>query len=254
MNKALITVLFPLWIILSAGCISYTTPGELIEFVYIPAGSFEMGSESAPDEGPVHTVKFENGFYMGAYEVTQKQWISVMGDNPSKFPGEDRPVENVSWANIMVFINELNKLEGEGKYRLPTEAEWEYAARAGTTSDYYFGDNPELLDQYAWWAGNSDGVTHNVGQFPPNPWGLYDITGNVWEMCSDWYIGDYYSISPEVNPQGPAKGEQYPNRIRRGGGSWNEDPGSCRSSYRSYDRPNRKSTMNGFRLIRNYQD
>lgn len=228
-------------------------PYENMQFVYIPPGSFLMGSEVNSDEGPVHKVTFTEGFYLGAYEVTQKQWESVMGENPSRYPGDDRPVENVSWSQIMVFIRKLNELEGEGKYRLPTEAEWEYAARAGTQTAYYFGDDPSLLDDYVWWAGNSEGETREAGQFPPNPWGLYDMTGNVWEMCSDWYLPDYYRVAPETDPPGPARGEIYPNRIRRGGGSWNEDPGSYRTAYRSYDRPNRPSTMNGFRLVRNYE-
>ena len=154
-------------------------------FVLIPAGEFDMGSPSSEvgrqdNEGPVHLVKIPEPFYMSKYEVTQKQWREVMGSDLSYYEGDDLPVEQVSWNDVQEFITKLNEREGSVKYRLPSEAEWEYAARAGTSTRYYFGDDESELEDYEWYQENSEGSTpYPVGQKKPNPWGLYDIHGNV---------------------------------------------------------------------------
>ena len=166
-----------------------------MEFVLIPAGEFDMGSPS--DEGysyekPVHHVTIEDPFYMGTYEVTQAQWHAIMGDNPSYFEGDDDlPVEQVSWDNVQSFITKLNDKEGTNKYRLPSEAEWEYACRAGTSTRYSFGDNESELGDYAWYDDNSGRQTHLVGQKRANSWGLYDMHGNVREWVQDCWHGSY---------------------------------------------------------------
>ena len=200
-----------------------------MELVYIPAGCFMMGSppgekDRDDDEGPVHEVCVD-GFWMGKYEVTQGQWKKIMGDNPAKFQkGDKYPVEQVSWEDAQKFITELNKKSGE-KYRLPTEAEWEYAARAGASYKYSGGDD---LDAVAWYDGNSGNTTHPVGQKKANAFGVYDMSGNVWEWCADWYDGKYYASSPQDNPTGPDSGTR---RVLRGG-SWFDHPVDCRSVHR----------------------
>jgi formylglycine-generating enzyme required for sulfatase activity len=189
-----------------------------MKFVLIPAGEFTMGSpenEQGRDSNePQHKVKITKPFYMQTTEVTQAQWKAVMGNNPSYFKGNDLPVETVSWDDAQEFIKKLSAKEGV-KYRLPTEAEWEYACRAGSTTKFYFGEDESKLDEYAWYHNNSDGKTHPVGQKKPNAWGLYDMHGNVWEWCQDWYGADYYKNSPAEDPQGPASAE---SRVLRGGG------------------------------------
>lgn len=167
-----------------------------MEFVLIPAGEFNMGlpsndPERSDNEGPLHHVKISKAFYMGKYEVTQKQWRDVMGNNPSQFKGDDLPVEQVSWEDVQDFIKKLNDMEGTNKYRLPTEAEWEYAARAGTTTRYSFGNDESELGNYAWYSTNSGSITHKVGQKNPNRWGLYDTIGNVYEWVQDKYHDSY---------------------------------------------------------------
>lgn len=173
-----------------------------MEFVQIPAGEFDMGSPSTDVKGydgerPVHHVKFANAFYLGKYEVTQKQWQEVMGTNPSHSIGDDLPVNQVSWDDVQQFIKTLNKKEGTTKYRLPSEAEWEYAARAGTTTRYSFGDDESKLGDYAWYYNNSGSETHefhrvhDVGLKKPNAWGLYDMHGNVREWVQDTWYNDY---------------------------------------------------------------
>ncbi len=205
-----------------------------IQMRLIQPGTFLMGSrvdeqDRDDDEGPVHEVEITKPFYMGIYEVTQAQYGAVMGSNPSQFKGMDRPVENLTKANIDEFIERLNTM-GIGKFRLPTEAEWEYACRAGTRTRFPWGDDPSysLLDEYAWW---NDTVTHPVGQKKPNPWGLYDMHGNVWEMCADGY-GPY----PPGRLVDPINIGTSIYKVCRGGSV--ESPGSSRppskSSYISY--------------------
>jgi formylglycine-generating enzyme required for sulfatase activity len=161
-----------------------------IEMVYIPPGEFMMGSENGDkDERPVHRVTISQAFYIGRYEVTQAQWQAAMGDNPSHFKdcGGNCPVERVSWKDAQNFINKLNESNDGFRYRLPTEAEWEYACRAGTTGDY-----AGTLSEMAWYGKNSGSKTHAVGGKQPNAWGLADMHGNVWEWCQDWYHKTYY--------------------------------------------------------------
>jgi len=162
------------------------------------------------------------------------------GANPSYFKGDDLPVENVSWNDIQEFIQELNQKAGQ-RYRLPTEAEWEYACRAGTTDDRY-GE----VDEIAWYDGNSGGRTHPVGGKSKNTFGLYDMLGNVWEWCADWYDSDYYKNSPTRNPEGPDGGSRRVNR----GGDWFLDAGSTRASRRDFGDPSRRRNILGFRLAR----
>ena len=165
-----------------------------IAFVLIPAGTFQMGSErGSDDEKPVHTVRLSRPFYLGMYSMIQRQWEAVMGSNPSRFQGPEHPVEQVSWDKVQEFIRSLNTHEGRALYRLPTEAEWEYAARAGATGAYCFGDDVTQLSQYAWYEDNARGTTHPVGQLRPNAWGLYDMHGNVWEWVQDWYDNQEYA-------------------------------------------------------------
>ncbi len=187
-----------------------------MEFVYLPGGCYQMGSENGFHfERPVHEVCVD-AFYIARYEVTQRQWKEIMGSNPSKFQGEDHPVDRVSWLDASAFIEKLNERESDTLYRLPTEAEWEYAARAGTTTEYYWGD--EVDNDYVWYYGTSEFQTHPVGTKKPNRFGLFDMLGNVWEWTSDWFSADYYKKSPKMNPPGPKSGKF---RVRRGGSSAN---------------------------------
>jgi formylglycine-generating enzyme required for sulfatase activity len=222
--------------------------GVRIELVYVRAGSFDMGS-AAPRSGedwtiaevPQHRVTISKPFLMGKYEVTQGQWKAVMGSNPSKFSGnDDLPVEQVSWEDCQEFIRRLNAKTGGG-WRLPTEAEWEYACRAGTSGDY-----AGALDQMAWYDGNSGGTTHPVGQKQPNAWGLYDMHGNVWEWCQDWYDASFYGRSPGTDPVGPSSGS---NRVDRGS-CWGNTAAFCRSATRDGNAPSTRSVYLGFRLAR----
>jgi formylglycine-generating enzyme required for sulfatase activity len=198
-------------------------------------------------EKPVHEVTISQPFYLSKYEVTQGQWEKIMGNNPSRFTGEPtRPVEQVSWEDVQQFIKKLNKQEKEKgvTYRLPTEAEWEYAARAGATTAYSFGDDPAQLDAYAWCRNNSEGTTHSVGQKQQNRRGLYDMHGNVWEWVQDWY-GTYPAVAV-TDPQGPDT-DSY--RVIRGGG-WYGAAGDCRSANRYYAGPGDRDDYLGFRLLR----
>lgn len=220
-----------------------STAGIAIEMVRIPGGTFMMGSDSGESaEEPVHQVTVD-GFYMGKYEVTQGQWKAVMGGaKPSYFKGDDLPVENVSWNDIKEFIQELNQ-KTDQRYRLPTEAEWEYACRAGTTDDRY-GE----VDEIAWYDKNSDEETHPVGEKEANAWDLYDMLGNVWEWCADWYYEDYYYYKngPTRNPEGPDRGS---DRVYRGG-SWSNGARYVRAAYRDYRWPSFVGAGLGFRLAR----
>jgi formylglycine-generating enzyme required for sulfatase activity len=209
-----------------------------MKLVLIPAGEFLMGSPDSDEdaysnEKPQHRVRITRPFYLGATEVTQGQYRVVTRQSPSRFRGsDDLPVEQVSWNDAITFCDKLNELEKEqlegARYRLPTEAEWEYACRAGSTTRYCFGDDPARLGDHAWFDGNSDNKTHPVGQRQPNAWGLYDMHGNVWEWCWDAYEADYYQQSPGADPLGPS---QAASRVRRGG-SWNGVPQLWRSAHR----------------------
>ncbi len=218
--------------------------------VPIPSGTFEMGCSDGDkdcglDEYPSHTVTISS-FKMSSCEVTQGQWKAVMGSNPSYFSdcGDDCPVETVSWNDAQNFIDELNSQTGKN-YRLPTEAEWEYAARAGTTTKWYCGDYETCLDDIAWYNDNSGRQTHPAGQKQPNARGIYDISGNVWEWVADSYDRDYYEYSPSTDPQGPSSGSAQVLR----GGSWNYYPWYCRSSYRFSYFASYTSNYVGFRLV-----
>jgi formylglycine-generating enzyme required for sulfatase activity/serine/threonine protein kinase len=219
-----------------------------MKFRLIPAGEFRMGvvpgdGSADDDESPRHRVVITKPFYMGVYEVTQEQYRAVMGTNPSYFKGDNHPVEQVSWNDAVEFCRKLSQMDGES-YRLPTEAEWEYACRAGSTSVYYWGNSME--DGHAWHEGNSGGQTHPVGQKLPNAWGLYDMSGNVWEWCADWYDSGYYGRSPMQDPQGPSSGSM---RVLRGG-SWVNLARNLRSSYRNRLNPDFRYGSNGFRILR----
>ena len=238
---------------------SLRTPIEVansieMKFRLIPAGEFMMGSPESDDDAasvsrPQHKVRITKPFYLGVYEVTQAEYEKVMGENPSKFKGATNPVERVSWDDAVEFCKRLSTKEGK-TYRLPTEAEWEYACRAGTTTEYTFGDDPASLVEYAWDEGNSDGKTHAVGEKKPNAWGLYDMHGNVCEWCADWYAPDYYAVSPTDDPPGPQTAS---HRVGRGG-SWYDTAGNCVSSLRFGFVPSPRSANLGFRVAADLSD
>ena len=230
-------------------------------FRLIPAGTFRMGWEKGGDrEKPVHEATISRPFYLGEHEVTQEQYERVMGTNPSHFQGRHRPVETVSWEDAREFCRRLSELEGV-VYRLPTEAEWEYACRAASTTAYCFGDSAEELGEYAWFDKNSARKrgfarsliwgkktfareTWKVGGKRPNAWGLYDIHGNVLEWCQDWY--GPYEAGKQADPTGPTTGKY---RVLRGG-SWNFDADSCRSAFRGCFTPVFRDYFIGFRVAR----
>ncbi len=230
-----------------------------MEFIRIPAGEFEMGSPSHEKrrklwESPVHRVTIKKPFYLGRYPVTQEQWQKVMGNNPSFFKGEKRPVENVSWIEAQAFLQKLNFLEkadeNDHTYRLPTEVEWEYAARAGTATSYFFGDEESKLTEYAWFLGNSGLETHPVGLKRSNPWELYDIYGNVGEWVQDEYHISYKGAPTDGRAwENTFLSVSVPVRIRRGGG-WNGNAGCCRSAERLFAVQDRRLNSLGFRVVR----
>ena len=213
--------------------------------VYVEGGSFMMGSDKGDsDEKPIHKVEVGN-FYISKYEVTQAQWQAIMGENPSNHKNcPNCPVERVSWEDCQEFIKRLNLKTGK-KYRLPTEAEWAYASRGGKYSKGYKYAGSNDIDKVAWYGNNSDYQTHVVGKKEPNELGLYDMSGNVWEWCSDWYGEDYYGKSQLSNPEGPTNGEY---RVLRGG-SWNYFAVFCRTSYRCFSYPSSRSNSIGLRLL-----
>ena len=216
-----------------------------VEMVLIPGGWFEMGSHDGPeDQRPVHRVWVDT-FLMDKYEVTQDQYAQLQMSDPSRFEGDRLPVEQRTWIDAIRFCNERSYEEGlepcydeetlecdfdANGYRLPTEAEWEYAARGGTETRYFWGRDPRSLTQHAWIEDNSAQRTHEVGTRRPNPWGLHDLYGNVAEWVHDYYGSDYYETSPERNPRGPAQGEY---RVLRGG-AWDSKPDAVGSSQRAY--------------------
>jgi len=220
------------------------TTSSGIEMVLIPAGEFIMGDDSGDaDEKPAHKVQV-SAFCMDTREVTQKAYESLMEKNPSKSKGPDKPVEQVDWYHAVLFCNIRSLKEGlkpcydtkslacdfeADGYRLPTEAEWEYACRAGTQTKYSFGDDPAKLKTCAWFKANADKATHSVGQKAPNPCGLYDMHGNVAEWCHDSYSETYYQRGESKDPRGPSSGDK---RVLRGG-SWRANDEGCRSSARN---------------------
>lgn len=225
-------------------------PAPDMNFIFISPRTFMMGSPRNEigrwaDETQ-HKVKLTRGFYIQTTEVTQGQWRYIMGNNPSYFSrcGSDCPVENVYWGDAMQFIARLNKKEGTDKYRLPTEAEWEFAARAGSTGTWTFGNNEEQLGDYAWFKDNSGGAIHPVAQLKPSAWGLYDMHGNVSEWCSDWF-GPYPSREV-TDPRGPYSGKF---RVARGG-NWYFTSRGCRSADRNQNLPGDKSEKIGFRVVK----
>ena len=223
-------------------------PDDEIDMVVIPAGSFIMGSDKNNDEKPPHTV-YIRSFFMGKTEVTQKQWQDVMGSNPSRFIacGPSCPVENVSWNDVQDFITRLNQKTGQ-KYRLPSEAEWEYAARAGSTTEWSHGNDESKLSNYSWYERNSGGKTQVVAQKLPNAFGLFDIHGNVWEWTQDCWHATYAGAPTDGSAWTTGCSGNY--RVPRGG-SWNYDPAYSRSPFRSKYFPDiRYGDSGGFRLAR----
>jgi formylglycine-generating enzyme required for sulfatase activity len=257
------------------------------DVVLISSGNFQMGNTGNYGgysyEKPVHTVTLTNSYYMGKYEVTQALWKSVMGTNPSYFKGDSLPVEEVCWYEAVDFCNKLSDKDGLARcytismngastlcdnrvtvtcdwtkkgWRLPTEAEWEYACKAGTSSDFYSGqltnsscsplDNN--LNSIAWYCGNASNKTHNVGGKTANNYGLYDMSGNVFEWCWDWFSSTYYSGGAMTDPKGPSSGSY---RVLRGG-AWCNEAIYCRSAYRSYGYPYFRYNSSGFRICRTY--
>ncbi|HID03424.1 MAG TPA: formylglycine-generating enzyme family protein [Desulfobacterales bacterium] len=224
-----------------------------MEFVHVPAGTFLMGTpdlqQGSSKEKPQHSIHISKSFYLGKYEVIQKQWMAVMGNiNPSNFLSPDRPVDEVSWNDVQLFIRKLNAIEKSNSYRLPTEAEWEYAARAGSETSVYYGNDPEgkELEKYAWFEENAEKQTHPVGMLAPNAWGLYDMYGNVSEWTQDRYDKQYYLNSPVQDPHGPETGHK---RVVRGG-SWINQAYSCRSAARGYFSPDYTDSDFGFRIVK----
>ena len=205
---------------------------------------------------PQHEVTISKGFYLGKYEITQEQWEAVMGTTPwvgqelSEYVqvNPDHPAVYLSWWDVLPFIGKLNMAAKDSLYRLPTEAEWEYACRAGTTTWWSFGDDESQLGEYAWYSGNASNVgenyAHKVGTKKPNPWGLYDVHGNVYELCQDWLW--LYPSSAQVDPQGPSSGSY---RVSRGG-SFDNSAVTTRSAFRGAHDPSNRNYQVGFRLLR----
>ena len=219
----------------------------IANMVKVQGGTFtmgatpEQGNDAASDEKPAHQVTLSD-YYIGRYEVTQKEWQAVMGYNPSYNEGDNLPVEQVSWNDCQDFINKLNQLTGL-KFRLPSEAQWEYAARGGKHSRGFKYSGSDNIGDVAWYDENSGSTTPQVGTKQPNELGIYDMSGNVWEWCGDWYGS--YSSSDQVNPTGPSSGSY---RVLRGGG-WGNNAGDCRVSYRFRYFPSLRHYSCGFRVV-----
>ena len=240
------------------------TPWEIVglDYVSIPAGSYLMGDVEFGTiiERPAHQVSV-SAFEMGVMEITQERYQSITGINPSYFMGEDLPVQGVSWYDAASFCNQLSEKAGltpcydentfecnysSNGFRLPTEAEWEYACKAGSETAYYTGNDESDLDVAGWYSNNSNETPHPVGQKLPNGFGLYDMHGNVWEWCNDWYSEDYYATSPTDDPTGPESGTYKMERS----GSWYNGCWGCRSTYRVKHLPSFLHDALGFRVIR----
>jgi sulfatase modifying factor 1 len=239
-------------------------PAAPAAMVQIVTGRFQMGDKAEVDAKP-HEVSI-SAFLMDKTLVTQEQYEKAMGDNPSRWKGAKNPVEQVRWSDAVKFCNKRSELEGlrpcydlktwkcdfdADGYRLPTEAEWEYACRAGTSTAYFFGDDPSKLGDYAWFDKNSGGHPRPVAQKQPNAWGLYDVCGNLWEWCNDFYKVDYYKESPPTDPKGPDTGQ---TKVVRGG-AWRFSAERCRSAYRYNENPGYADVcfgydIYGFRCVR----
>jgi formylglycine-generating enzyme len=243
---------------------STNAPGTPTEMVRIPEGRFQMGDDQEVD-AKLHPVVVST-FFMDKTLVTQEQYEKTMGENPSRWKGGKNPVEQVRWSDAVRFCNKRSERErlrpcydlktwkcdfdADG-YRLPTEAEWEYACRAGTSTAYFFGDDPAKLGDYGWFDKNSGGHPRPVGQKQPNAWGLFDICGNLWEWCNDFYRVDYYGESPLTDPRGPDAGQ---TKVVRGG-AWRFSAQRCRSGYRYNENPGYADVcfgydIYGFRCVR----
>ena len=211
--------------------------------IFVQGGTFQMGSDNGDyDEEPIHSVTLDD-FYIGKYQVTQREWQDIMGNNPSHSIGDNLPVENVTWNDVQEFIEKLNTKTGLN-YRLPTEEEWEYASKGGEKSKGYGYSGSDNLDEVAWNYSNSNNKTHPVGTKKPNELGIYDMTGNVWEWCNDWY--ESYSSNSQTNPRGASSGSY---RVFRGG-SWRSIAKYCRVAIRYHSRPDYSYNFLGFRLLR----
>jgi formylglycine-generating enzyme required for sulfatase activity len=245
----------------AAGPVAATAGTDMIQ---VPGGRFVMGNKDEVD-APPHEVTV-NAFFMDRYLVTQDEFEKLMHENPSRWKGNRHPVEQVRWSDAVRFCNKRSEAEGRQPcydlknwtcnfdadgYRLPTEAEWEYACRAGSATAYFFGDNAAKLGDYAWFDKNSGGHPQEVGQKQSNGWGLFDIAGNLWEWCNDFYQVDYYPHSPAEDPRGPDKGE---TKVVRGG-AWRFGAETCRSGYRYNENPGYADVcfgydIYGFRCVR----
>ena len=211
--------------------------GVSFELVGIPPGRFQMGSEAGAARGhvnqlPVHQVEITEGFLAGQFPVTQSQWSSLGFSNPSAVPGDNLPVHGITWDEATEFCEHLAKRSSR-PVRLPSEAEWEYLCRAGTCSEYFFGEDDADLDQFAWYEGNSQDRLHPVGEKKPNPWGLHDVVGNIWEWCADVWQSDYEGAPGDGTPR-TDRAEEQPRRVLRGA-SYDMDSFRCRSAYRSFE-------------------
>jgi formylglycine-generating enzyme required for sulfatase activity len=215
-----------------------------IEFVEIPAGSFIMGSDYEEKASPPHKVTISQPFYMSKCPITRLEWTTVMEDNPANIKQSTRPAENISWYDAGKFIKKLNIMEKGDFYRLPTEAEWEYACRAGSTTRFFFGDDVADLPRFAWFDENSGKMTHEVGELDPNPWGLHDMVGNIWEWCSDWF-----TKYPEEDVTDP-KGAEFGTVKAFRGGSGNRQSKYCVSAFRNFIEPKFRGGALGLRLVR----
>ncbi len=243
----------------------YPIKEQMGELIFVEGGSFMMGSKDFKNERPIHEVSISS-FYISKYQVTQEEWEELMGSNPSCFKGDELPVERVSWYDAIEYCNKRSIKEGlkpcyrgnGGKitcrwnangYRLPTEAEWEYAARGGKKSKDYKYSGSDDIDDVSWYYNNSGDKTHRVGENQANELGIYDMSGNVWEWCWDWYSSDYYEKSPSSKPRGPRTGEY---RVLRGG-SWSNFDDYCRVADRNADNPSVRFNSHGLRILRAIQ-